>query len=252
MRFVEIARREHLFEIVLSRPEAGNALDAGLVEALHDSLDELASTDCTALLVRGAGKGFCGGFDLNALESESDASLLARFIRIELLLQRIAELPQTTVAMAHGFAFGAGADLLLACRRRIAAPGTRLSFPGVRFGIALGSARLGRLVGADRAWAILARSSPVDSEEALALGMLSELVESDRWPELSAQLAAARSSLDPAMGRVIAPLLNFGSNDADLAALVRSAAAPGLKQRLLNYRETMAMQRQGERSPRVR
>lgn len=252
MALAECSRTGSLFEITLSRPDAGNALDAALVEALHAALDELSTTNCTAVLFRGAGKGFCGGFDLIGIENESDASLLARFIRIELLLQRIVGLPQTTVAMAHGFAFGAGADLMLACRRRIAAPRTRLSFPGVRFGIALGSARLGRLAGADKAWAILARSSPVDAEEALALGLLSEVVESEHWHELTEQLAQMQSALDPMIGGVIAGLLNFGNDDADLAALVRSAAQPGLKKRLLNYRETVAMQRHSERSARDR
>ena len=66
-------------------------------------------------------------------------------------LQKVAARPQDTVALAHRFAFGAGADLFAACRRRIAAPGTKFAFPGVRFGVALGTGRLARRVGPDTA-----------------------------------------------------------------------------------------------------
>lgn len=134
-------------EIILTRPQAGNALDPDSVTAILRALDDLPAEGCDTVVFRGAGKGFCGGLDLSEIDSETDATFLWRLVQIELMLQRIAALPQQTVAFAHRFAFGAGADLFLACRRRIAEPGTKFSFPGVRFGIALGTGRLARCVG---------------------------------------------------------------------------------------------------------
>ena len=116
-------------ELTLSRPQAGNAFDIQIVEDLLRALDHIAPESCDTIVFRGEGKGFCGGLDLSELSNETDATFLARLVRIELLLQRVASLPQETVALAHRFAFGAGADLFVACRRRIAAPGTRFSFP---------------------------------------------------------------------------------------------------------------------------
>ena len=249
MSLVECIRRDQTFEIVLGRPELGNALNSDLVCALHEAVDQLSASDCTTVLFRGKGTGFCGGFDLRGLEDETDASLTLRFIQLEMLLQRIANLPKSTIAMAHGFAFGAGADLVLACRRRIAAPDLRMSFPGVRFGIALGTARLGRLIGADKAWNILARVSPIGSEDALALGLITEIVANDEWGECDARIRASSSSLDRRIGEIVKDALNVGNGDADLGALARSLASPSIRDRLIAYRAALAQERAIKREP---
>lgn len=225
------------FEITLNRPERGNALGDAIIAGLDDALDELAGTSCAAVVLRGAGKGFCAGLDLADLEQETDDSLFARLIRIELLLQRFARLPQRSTVLAHGFAYGAGADLVLTCRQRIAAPVTKMAFPGVRFGIALGTGRLAGLVGPDLAQALLMRSTPVSAEEALACGLLTESRDMAEWEASLAALAAQDSALDARMAAIIAARLDPGRDDADLAALVRSAAPRGLRARIMAHRD---------------
>lgn len=82
--------------LILNRPRQGNALDVALVFALELALDEAQACGAELLTISGAGKHFCTGFDLSNLEAETDDSLLARFTRIELLLQRLARMPMAT------------------------------------------------------------------------------------------------------------------------------------------------------------
>lgn len=230
-------------ELTLNRPDVGNAIGLEMVEALLDRLDALDPDACDTVVLRGAGKGFCGGLDLTGLDEESDATLFWRLVRIEMLLQKVAALPQLTVAIAHRFAFGAGADLFAACRRRIAAPGTKFAFPGVRFGIALGTGRLGRRVGPDAAREMLATTAPIELEQALARGLAGEAAAQEDWDAIIDDLATAETSLDARMARIVAERLDPRTDEADMAALVASAGEPGLKQRIASYAAAVAAAR---------
>lgn len=230
-------------EMTLNRPEAGNAFDLEMVEALLEALDAVDPQTCDTIVLRGEGKGFCGGLNLSGMEQESDATLFWRLTRIEVLLQRVASMPQHTVALAHRFAFGAGADLFAACRQRIAAPGTKFAFPGVRFGIALGTGRLTRRVGPDAARVMLAATAPITLEHALATGLAQQESATDGWSALIDEMATATSSLDARMAAIVAERMNPGEDDADMAALVRSAGEPGLKDRIAGYAAAVAAAR---------
>jgi len=229
-----------LVELTLARPLAGNAFNSEIVEDLLGALDRIDACSCDTIVFRGAGKGFCSGLDLSDLNTQTDASLVLRLVRIEMLLQRVAALPQETVALAQGYAFGVGADLFVACRRRIAAPGTRFSFPGVRFGIALGTGRLARSVGPNTARRLLAATSPIPLETALSVGIVQETAEADDFDSIVESLSTIATSLDPRMAKIVAERLDPGFRDADLAALVRSAAEPGLRDRIANYARSVA------------
>ena len=236
-------RTGRVVELTLNRPDVGNALDLAMVEGLLAALDQIDPDACDTVVLRGEGKGFCGGLNLAGLDEESDATLFWRLTRIEILLQKVASLPQHTVALAQRFAIGAGADLFAACRQRIAAPGTRFAFPGVRFGIALGTGRLARLVGADAARPMLAATAPITLEQALAAGLAQEARAIDAWPALIDALAAAASSLDARMAAIVAGRMNAGQDAADMAAFVHSAAEPGLKDRIADYAASVAAAR---------
>ena len=230
-------------ELTLNRPNVGNALDLAIVEAMLQALDAIDGNACDTVVLRGEGKGFCGGLNLSNLENETDASLFHLLIRIEVLLQKVASMPQETVVFAHRFAFGAGADLFAACRRRIAAPGTRFAFPGVRFGVALGTRRLAQRIGGDAARKMLASTKPMELDLALATGLASEECAAEGWPALIDQMAATPSALDARMARIVAERLHPGQDESDMAALVRSASEPGLKDRIATYAAGVAAAR---------
>lgn len=233
--------------LTLNRPEQGNALSRELVDALDVALDACATRKPARVVIDGAGRHFCTGFDLSGLEAETDDSLLMRFTRIELLLQRVARAPFPTMAVAQGRVMGAGADLFTACAQRIAVAGASFAFPGARgFGLVLGSRRLAARVGAQRARSWIESASVISDTEAVAAGLATACMDAVRAvaPEHAAN--GASSQLDDFTARAIEDAIdgNADVDDArDLAALVRSAARVGLQQQLTAYVQRQAQAR---------
>lgn len=215
--------------LTLQRPERGNALGPELVEALIGATDAaIADPAVHTLVLRGAGRHFCTGLDLSDLAALSDGDLLLRLVRIETLLALLWHAPIRTVALAHGRTWGAGADLLAVCEQRLAAADTTLRFPGAQFGIVLGTRRLAERIGVDAARVLVLEAGELDATQALALGLVTRVTDS------AAELVAPRP--DAATARAIRSASRADGRDADLAALVRSAAAPGLQARISAYR----------------
>ena len=229
-----IERDGDLLQLTLNRPQSANALDTELTETLIDAI--AGAGDTRLCVIRGAGRHFCAGFDLADLDSCSDGDLLWRLLRIETLLQAVHHAPFATVALAQGKAIGAGADLFAACWRRVASADAGFRMPGWNFELALGTRRLTRLIGSDAARDLLVDSRALDAQQALACGLASDLETVDDWPRLIDDLQRRVSALS---SRALADMLALtvtDSRDADLAALVRSAANPGLKARVQAYR----------------
>jgi len=230
-----------LTRLTLNRAARGNALCAGLVAALASAVQACHEDGTRLLAIGGAGKHFCTGFDLDDLEQESDDSLLARFVRVELLLQAVHAAPFVTVALVQGRAMGAGADLVAACARRWAALGSGFAFPGAGFGLVLGSERLAALVGVARARAWIGGGAAIACEDALHAGLVDAVVPAEaRDAALDAELARA-CRLDAMTQSAIHAATLGGAGGAvaragQLADLVHSAARPGLKARIAAYR----------------
>jgi enoyl-CoA hydratase/carnithine racemase len=224
-----------LLTLTLRRPERGNALGADLVRALSAGVALADDPEVRLLVLRGEGRALCTGFDVGGIEAETDAGLLARFVDIELLLQAVRHAPVPSIALGHGRMFGAGADLFAACTWRIADPAARFAFPGARFGLVLGTRRLAAIVGEACALALTARGQGLDAEAALACSLATALLPQPEWDEAVAQAAAEVAKVDRATALALATAARPDTRDADLAALVRSAAAPGLRDRIAAY-----------------
>ena len=215
--------------LTLQRPERGNALGPELVEGLIHTVEAaIADPAVHTLVLRGDGRHFCTGLDLTDLATLSDGDLLLRLVRIETLLALLWHAPIRTVALAHGRTWGAGADLFAVCEQRLVHPDTTLRFPGVQFGIVLGTRRLAERIGVDAARALVLEGGELDAPQALALGLATQL------GDMAAELAAPLP--DAATARAIRSATRADCRDADLAALVRSAARPGLQLRITAYR----------------
>ena len=218
----------------LQRPERGNALGPMLVEGLISAASEaFANAAVHTLVLQGEGRHFCTGLDLSDLATLSDADLLLRLVRIETLLAMLWHAPIRTVAQAKGRTWGAGADLLVACEQRLVGSDTTLRFPGAQFGLVLGTRRLAERIGADAARALVLEGGELDATQALALGLASRITD-------TLALAPLRTSGDT--GRAVRAASRSDLRDADLAALVRSAAVPGLQQRITQYRASLLAQ----------
>jgi enoyl-CoA hydratase len=223
--------------LVLDRPHRANALDAATVERLHDELDRAAGAEL--LVIEARGRVFCGGLDLATLDDETDAGLLLRLVRIQLLLERLVAFPALTVAVVHGAAVGAGADLALAADVRLGLPAASLRFPGAGFGAVLGTGRLAALTSPAFATEAAATGRRVSANEAETLGLLRPVgTPADAEAEVQ-RLAASVADLPPGTPARLRAAGVPASGDP-LGHLVRSLAAPGLCDRVRAYRDRNA------------
>lgn len=227
-------REDDVLLLTLNRGSKANSLTPTLVEDLITALDQ--PDNVRMAVIRGEGKHFCAGFDLSDISELSDGDLLWRFVRIELLLQKIYHSPFPIVALGHGQIVGAGADLFVACWHRVAAPCAKLKMPGWNFELALGSGRLAALIGQDAARDMLIDTRSISAEKAREIGLASDLIEKEGWEDLVTTLAARARTLPTEATTNMLALTGSKSAELDLAALVRSAARPGLKARVEKYR----------------
>lgn len=232
-----VERHDTHWLLTLNRPEKRNALSADLIEALLATVDDAKRQQAPLLVLQGAGANFSAGFDFTGYEEQSEGDLLLRFVRIETLLQEIAYGPFATLALAHGNNFGAGVDLFAACRHRWCAPQSKFRMPGLKFGLALGTRRLAALVGEGNAYALLETTATFDDEHAQRIGFVQGSKSQDEWPGLIAQVSESTLSLPAASRQFLRDLTRDASHrEGDMAALVASASAPGLKERIRVYR----------------
>ncbi|KJK22198.1 enoyl-CoA hydratase [Burkholderiaceae bacterium 16] len=166
--------------LTLNRPEALNALQFRMIEALSYALDRVRASDARALIVTGAGpKAFCAGADIKEL---MDRSLLDQRLGAQLgqrTFDKIAKLAIPSVAVIHGFAFGGGLELAMACTFRIATAQARMGLPEIKLGLIPGyggTQRLPRLVGEARALELVMSGRTVDAVEAERSGLVNRLV----------------------------------------------------------------------------
>lgn len=227
-------REDDVLLLTLNRGSKANSLTPTLVEDLITALDQ--PDNVRMAVIRGEGKHFCAGFDLSDISELSDGDLLWRFVRIELLLQKIYHSPFPIVALGHGQIVGAGADLFVACWHRVAAPCVKLKMPGWNFELALGTGRLAALIGQDAARDMLIDTRSISAEQAREIGLASDLIEKEGWEDLVTTLAARARTLPTEATTNMLALTGSKSAELDLAALVRSAARPGLKARVEKYR----------------
>jgi len=227
-------REDDVLLLTLNRGSKANSLTPTLVEDLITALDQ--PDNVRMAVIRGEGKHFCAGFDLSDISELSDGDLLWRFVRIELLLQKIYHSPFPIVALGHGQIVGAGADLFVACWHRVAAPCAKLKMPGWNFELALGTGRLAALIGQDAARDMLIDTRSISAEKAREIGLASDLIVKEDWEDLVTTLAARARTLPTEATTNMLALTGSKNAELDLAALVRSAARPGLKARVEKYR----------------
>ena len=230
-----VDRKEGCWTFTLNRPEKRNALSAELIEVLIQELDSAHAQDIPLLVFQGAGKNLSAGFDFTDYENQSEGDLVLRMVRIETLLQRIASSPSLTVALAQGRNFGAGVDLFAACKLRYCTPDASFRMPGLKFGLVLGTGRFLRLVGRSAALSILGNARVFDAQEAKDIGFVQSTAAQSDWNVLLEQAAQSSSLLCPQTRKSLFGVLDDSDADRDMSELVKSAARPGLKERIQQY-----------------
>lgn len=199
-----VDRTDAVVTLTLNRPDAMNALDVGLKEALRDTLTGLESDrSCRAIVLAGSGGAFCVGQDLREhAEQLATGRTELDTVRVHYnpIAQRLASMPKPVVAAVRGMAAGAGASLALLADFRIGGPKTRFLMAFANVGLAGDTGvswSLPRIVGHARAVELLLLAEPVTAGEAHRIGLLSRLVDDDEQVLPAAQELAARLARGP-------------------------------------------------------
>ncbi len=212
----------------LNRPHRANAYDTPTLRALHDGITELTRDEQVRVVVVGSttpGK-FCGGADLTELRRRGATDAL-KLYSLE-VFDALAACPRPTIAAVDGPAFGGGLELALACDLRLASDRARFALPEPGLGIlpaAGGTFRLPRVVGQPRARQMILFGQQLDAAEALAWGLVTEVVPPDELAQRIRWWVQAAASRDPLALRLAKEAMDAARGDDDGRQRVRCGQA---------------------------
>jgi len=207
-----VERRDATALFTLNRPDARNALSIALQTALIDAFREAASDDgVAAVVLTGAGKAFCAGFDLKELSSGRGGGDGAG--RQNELAAAIAGCAKPVIAGINGFAITGGFELALACDVLVASSEARFADTHTRVGMVPGwglSQRLPRLVGIHRAKELSLTGNFIDAATAERWGLVNRVVAPTELVPTCLALASDMASCVPGANRETKRLIDEG------------------------------------------
>jgi methylglutaconyl-CoA hydratase len=230
---VQLAYEGQVAILTLNRPEKRNAISFELIDDLLRALDEVAKSDAVVLVLTGAGKAFCSGMDLDnlkALLGRTPEQNLQDSETMVKLFRALYEFPKVTIAAVNGPAIAGGTGLALLCDFTIAVPEAKFGYTEVRIGFvpAIVSTFLLRQVGEKQARDLLLTGRIFDAEEAMRLGLLTDIVPAEKLMARARELADVLLANSAASLRATKKLLTDHARvelDAQIEAAVRENAA---------------------------
>lgn len=202
-----------VLRLTLNRPKSLNCLSLNMLRALQKSFDTVADdTAVRAVIISGAGRGFCAGHDLREITAHraDDDKGLAYFEELfdtcTNMMLRIASLPVPVIAQVHGVAAAAGCQLVASCDLAIAVSDTVFAVNGIDAGLFCSTPQvaLSRNIPRKAALEMLMLGTRIDGERALALGLINRSVVPDALEKVTmefATLAAQKSRKVVALGK---------------------------------------------------
>jgi enoyl-CoA hydratase len=188
--------------LTMNRSRALNALNGELVSALSDAIGGAGEDDDVAVVIlRGAGRAFCAGYDLN--EDASGGVLDAKHWHEELRsstakMLEILDCPKPVIASVHSYCLAGGTDLMLACDLAVAADDAFFGYVDVRFGSGVVSMFLPWVVGVRKAKELLFTGEDrISADEALRIGLVNRVVPRDRLDDETLALAEEIAKNEP-------------------------------------------------------
>lgn len=206
----------------LNRPEKLNAIDARMLDALTEALEDAAQDGgVRALVLSGEGRAFSSGFDLDMGEpdeGESRREFVARELRRDFdAIMRFWDFPKPVIAAVHGYCLGSAMEISAVCDITIAAEGCRFGAPEVRFGSGIVCMILPFIIGQKNAREmLLTGSDKVSAARAMATGLVNRVVPADKLMETAHGLAREIALNDPLAVRLTKKALNAGAEAAGL------------------------------------
>ena len=230
---LQLAYDRRVATITLNRPEKRNAISFDLIDELLRALDEVSKSDAIVLILTGAGKAFCSGLDLDnlkALLGRSPEQNLKDSETMVRLFRSLYEFPKVTIAAVNGAAIAGGTGLALLCDFTLATPEAKFGYTEVRIGFvpAIVSTFLLRQVGEKQARDLLLTGRLFGAQEALGMGLISEIVPGDGLLARARERAALLMENSAASLLATKQLLTDHARaelDAQINAAVRENAA---------------------------
>ncbi len=200
MSEVLLERPEEAIAVVrLNRPEVRNALNLAVRELLAEHFRTLGNDEVTrCIILTGGEKVFAAGADIRDMVDRTPIEIMAR--RTERLWEPIASCSKPVIAAVNGYALGGGCELAMLADIIVAGEGASFGQPEVRVGImpgAGGTQRLTRAVGKFRAMRMLLTGEPVTAKDALAMGLVSEVVLDGEVFTVAMRIAKTIASMPP-------------------------------------------------------
>jgi 2-(1,2-epoxy-1,2-dihydrophenyl)acetyl-CoA isomerase len=180
-------KADHVARITLNRPERLNAFVGTMREEIYEALCRCESEEVRAVVITGAGKGFCSGADVRFLaqvRNTGDDDLLGRVLSLaRKVVSKIRELPKPVVAAINGPTAGGGINLALACDVRIASKRASFGETFIRLGLHPdwgGTFFLPRIAGAAVALEMMMSGDVISAPDAYRLGLVNRVVHHDQ------------------------------------------------------------------------
>jgi 2-(1,2-epoxy-1,2-dihydrophenyl)acetyl-CoA isomerase len=175
------AHRAGVLRLTLNRPDKLNAIDLSLLEALTEALEAAGrNPEVRAIVLAGAGGSFCAGADIGQMIDRTPDDWERTVDRYLDPIRAISRIGKPVIARLHGNVFGGGLGLAISCDFRVAAETARLCTPFVKLALAGCDMSAGyflpRLIGLGRATDMMMTARVVEAPEALAIGLVSQVV----------------------------------------------------------------------------
>jgi enoyl-CoA hydratase len=234
---------DHIATLTLNRPESRNSMTRVMAKEVRQILEEIgANPDVRVLVITGAGKGFCSGFDLRISHTEElpETDRRATTIQFYKSFLGVRDLEIPTIAMLNGHAMGAGLTFALGCDIRIAAESAKFGLAFIKIGLHPGMATtylLPRLVGTPRALELLWTGEVITAAFAAEIGMVNKAVPLDELKTTTMDLAG-RIARGPAIPmRMIKNAVYKGLNSDIEIVMQYEAMAQGVCRASEDFKE---------------
>ena len=222
MSLITLERDGEVAIIRLDRDEKLNAISSAMERELSTALAADDVRTSRAVVIAGTGRAFSAGADITEFADRDPDAILRYYRETGNVYEEFASLPQATVAAIHGYCLGGGLELALAADFRVADASAVLGFPEVGIGIlpsSGGTVRATRLVGPGRARELILLGDRVSAADALAFGLVTEVV--DDAPARALELARRLAELPPAAVAVAKAAIDAATESSrDVALMV--------------------------------
>jgi enoyl-CoA hydratase len=231
-----------LVTLTLNRPEARNAVNTALAEALAEGCARAVEMKARLVVIRAAGAVFCAGADLKERQGMTDDGVRARRLKAFRAYNAVESLPMPSIAVVEGPAVGSGVEISSACDIIVATPAASFRTPEALWGTVGATQRLPRIIGKRLAKDMMFTGRTLGAREALEAGLVSRLVEPAALEEVLGGMVAAILKAPPGAMALAKRCIDEGVERdprgalaTELMAIEESLAAAEWKSRMAGF-----------------